>query len=96
MFAENYMAVRYTDRAYVLHHLKILMKNVLLPEERQLVLWHCGVGVMEPIDFNDLTKYFHFASPENTRQRYDEAIRKIRCAIPENKLSRKIVVYSEI
>ena len=70
MFTKEHQAYQYTDKGRVLRHLTHLIKKELLPQERQLIYLHCGIGNEEPMKFNDLAAYFKFDSAEITERYY--------------------------
>lgn len=87
MFDPHRHAVRYTNRYQVLHHLSILMRKKLLPEERRLILLHCGIGTEAPLPFTVLSSRLSLGNAADTERRYIQAIEKVRTAIPKSKLS---------
>ena len=90
MFVQSCDTVRYIYRNCVLHYLMLLMRKVLLPEERQLILLHCGVGTTAPMEFDKLSEYFQLDTSKITEQHYNKAIEKTRAAIPGSKLEKWI------
>jgi len=96
MFVQSCDTVLYIYRKRVLHYLMLLMKKVLLPEERTLILLHCGVGTAAPMEFNRLAKYFHLDTSKITEQRYNEAVQKTRAAIPGSELEKWIASYEPV
>lgn len=93
MFNPDHSAVRYTHRGQVLHHLSILMGASLLPEERKLILLHCGVGTEAPLSFAALGRQLALGTAGEASRRYDKAVEKVRSAIPGSPLSFLVISY---
>lgn len=93
MFNPTHSAVRYTDRNRVMHHLTQLMRKVLLPEERKLILLHCGVGAQAPLSFAVLSRQLSIGTSGDTSRRYTEAVEKVRNAIPGSQLDFWVASY---
>lgn len=94
MFQTDDKAVRYTNRGEVLHQLSILMHTALCPAERRAVLLHCGVGMAQPLPFQDIASVLAMPSPGHAKACYVRAIQKTRAAIPGSRLERYVAYYT--
>lgn len=94
MFQTTYAAVQYTSRREVLHHLAVLMRVALRPAERRTVLLHCGIGVAQPMPFQDIAAALAMPTPGHAQACYVRAVQKTRAAIPGSKLERYVAYYA--